>query len=260
MKTENITLLYFLAERYNNLKGQTQDYSNFPRPLSAVAYIENGEADFICENNVVHVEKGDIIFTPAGSTYFLSWTSDSKIISCHFKFLRGGPLTDGHYEIQKVEKSFHLYDDFLFLLENVKKEDKTLDITARFLMVCADFIPKLTKEERQIPDIRIKKATDYIKENFDKPITVEELARLCNISTSYFFARFKVEKGMSPIEYKNRIAVRYAEELLAMRPYLSVEEISSLAGFTSSGYFRRVFHDISGCSPREYRRAAEKMI
>ena len=45
-----------------------------------------------------------------------------------------------------------------------------------------------------------------------------------------------------------------AQQLLEDRPALSIEEISDLAGFSSSSYFRRVFREVTGQSPRAYRK------
>ena len=45
-----------------------------------------------------------------------------------------------------------------------------------------------------------------------------------------------------------------AEQLLTTGPDLSIEEVSGMTGFESSTYFRRIFKQHTGLSPREYRR------
>ena len=80
------------------------------------------------------------------------------------------------------------------------------------------------------------------------------LASLCGLSESHFYARFRRATGLTPIEYKNRVAISSAGRILIDEPEVPVEEVSARMGFASSSYFRRVFARIAGCPPRDYRK------
>ena len=97
-----------------------------------------------------------------------------------------------------------------------------------------------------------KKVIDHMTFNYKDSMTIQELAAIANLSPSRFFALFKKETGITPIEYKNRIGIRNAEKMLLISD-LSIEEISEKLGFNSSSYFRRTFKAFTGQSPREYR-------
>jgi AraC-like DNA-binding protein len=69
--------------------------------------------------------------------------------------------------------------------------------------------------------------------------------RLCRL--------FKEHFGESLVTYVNRIRIRIALELLGNH-HLTVSEIAYFVGFKTVGHFERVFKDVHGLCPREYRR------
>ena len=85
--------------------------------------------------------------------------------------------------------------------------------------------------------------------------TVDELAEVCHMSTSHFYACFKNAVGMSPIEYKNSVCINRAMLRLVSEDK-TIEEISEELGFESAAYFRKVFKRVTGKTPKEYRKSA----
>jgi len=58
---------------------------------------------------------------------------------------------------------------------------------------------------------------------------------------------------MTPIEHLNRCRVDAAARMLAGAPNANVTQIALTHGFSTSQYFAKVFRNIKGCSPTEYR-------
>lgn len=84
---------------------------------------------------------------------------------------------------------------------------------------------------------------------------VEEYAKLCNLSTSYFSHIFTSVIGMSPMDYKRQRRINIAKNLLS-GTNLTAKEISTISGFRDPLYFTRCFKQIVGQTPSEFR--AEK--
>jgi AraC-like DNA-binding protein len=102
---------------------------------------------------------------------------------------------------------------------------------------------------------KIKKAFDYINENYEYKINVQELAALCNLSSNYFAGLFKQQTGYAPNEYVIRVRIEKAKQLLAKSQY-TVSEISEKIGFGDIHYFSYYFKKIEGMSPSQYRQSA----
>jgi signal transduction histidine kinase/DNA-binding LacI/PurR family transcriptional regulator/AraC-like DNA-binding protein/DNA-binding response OmpR family regulator len=98
----------------------------------------------------------------------------------------------------------------------------------------------------------VKRTVAYFQQDYSRPLSRKEVAQVIGLSENYLSQIFRQELGISPWEYLNRYRIKQARELLAHTD----ESISSIAmevGFEDPSYFGRVFHKITGLSPREYR-------
>ena len=98
----------------------------------------------------------------------------------------------------------------------------------------------------------IKSAEKYIKENFSKEISLDDVSRFVCISPYYFSKLFKDEKGVNFIEYLTKIRISKAKELIEDGGY-SMKEICSMCGYQDPNYFSRTFKKNVGISPSEYK-------
>ncbi|MBE6628720.1 MAG: AraC family transcriptional regulator [Ruminococcaceae bacterium] len=241
---------------YQNSNGYVNDYRSNPRPLFSIAYIQKGGGDFYSNGKKHEVRAGDVIFIPRGTTYISYWIGDPRVefLSCHFSFAPGNPWANRSFEMQKIKGDSEVLA-YLSVMEAHRKDPESAWLQlSRFFLLLEWLEPRLRYETRPSIDSRMQTAAEYIHANFEKSFTVEELATHCHMSESHFFALFRKTYGVSPITYKNQIAISYAQQMLEERSELSVEEISDLAGFSSSSYFRRVFREVTGQSPRAYRK------
>ncbi len=109
----------------------------------------------------------------------------------------------------------------------------------------------LTRRQRSHNDA-ISMAIEYMKNNLDQPITRDEVARMCNMSYSYFSRVFRQKTGHTFTGLLNRFRVQQACSLLedeSKRIYEAAYE----AGFTDQSYLTKVFKKYVGMTPREYR-------
>lgn len=95
---------------------------------------------------------------------------------------------------------------------------------------------------------RLLPAKEYIEQNFDQPITLEELAKLSNMSVTNFRREWKKYHTESPIGYRDRLRISYARELI-MSGYYTVCEVAERCGFNDVSYFIRFFKKKTGNTP-----------
>ncbi len=99
---------------------------------------------------------------------------------------------------------------------------------------------------------RLKKAREYIAENFLKEIRLSDLANLAGMSPSSFSRFFKARTGRSISDYVIGIRLSYAARELVgtTRP---IAEICFASGFNNVSNFNRIFKKNKGITPKEFR-------
>lgn len=98
----------------------------------------------------------------------------------------------------------------------------------------------------------VNKACEYVRENFTRDLTLEDAAAVAGISQYYLSKVFKQVKQMNFVDYLSMVRIKKAKELLK-NPSLSINEVSSMVGYSDANYFSRVFKKIEKISPSDYR-------
>lgn len=99
----------------------------------------------------------------------------------------------------------------------------------------------------------IMKSVIYVKEHLGEQLHSEETALLVNLSRSYFSINFKKYVGISFKEFVRQERVKAAKKLLSGRNIL-VADIAQAVGYEDVNYFIRVFFELVGMTPGEYRK------
>ena len=101
-------------------------------------------------------------------------------------------------------------------------------------------------------DESIRKAQEYIENNFGEKISVEELANAYAISQRNFVRRFKKATSNTPLEYIQRVKIEAAKKSLESSTK-NVSEVMYDVGYNDDKAFRTIFRKFTGLSPVEYR-------
>ena len=120
-----------------------------------------------------------------------------------------------------------------------------LDKTAE---ICSNMENAREKEAVSV----IEKAKAYIRDNYKKDISLDEVSREVDISPYYYSKLFKQETGGNFIEYLTEIRLKNARELLK-DSRLSIKEICVESGYSDPNYFSRIFKKYEGVTPSEFR-------
>lgn len=100
---------------------------------------------------------------------------------------------------------------------------------------------------------RLAPAREHIEKYFDRPITLSELAYLADMSETHLRREWKKHFSESPLQYRDRLRLAHAKELL-LTGYYTVSEIAEKCGFEDVSYFVRFFRKKTGTSPGEFKK------
>ena len=104
----------------------------------------------------------------------------------------------------------------------------------------------------EVDQERILRIIKYIYLNYDKKITLEDLATQEYLSSYYISHLIRKITGLNFQNFLNYIRVESAEKLLA-EGKLSLTQISEFCGFSSLAYFNKCFQAWHGITPAQYR-------
>ncbi len=99
----------------------------------------------------------------------------------------------------------------------------------------------------------IQRALELLRSAHARTISLDELARLAQLSPSHFVRSFKDRTGFTPFEYLERYRVARAQELLRTQPGMPAAEVGLAVGYADPAYFSRVFRDETGAPPSALR-------
>ena len=104
----------------------------------------------------------------------------------------------------------------------------------------------------------VEKVRKLITGNLQDPnFHSEDICKLLKISRTQLYRNLKKESGKSYQEIYNEIRIEKARELLLNMNY-NIKEISFLLGYRDPSYFVRVFRNMTGTTPRSFRKISHK--
>jgi AraC-like DNA-binding protein len=99
---------------------------------------------------------------------------------------------------------------------------------------------------------RIEKVFEYMNQNFDKPVSLSEAAKIANMTDVSFSRFFKKRTGITFIDSLMEMRLGQASRLL-IDTTQSVAEIAYNCGFNNISNFNRIFKKKKNCTPKEFR-------
>jgi AraC family transcriptional regulator len=101
---------------------------------------------------------------------------------------------------------------------------------------------------------REKRVLEHIREHLESPLTLEDLAKVVEISPNHFASLFRQTVGMTPHRFVVQQRVDHARRLLKTSN-LSLMEIAFRCGFQDQSQFTTTFRRYTGTTPGRYKRA-----
>lgn len=120
-----------------------------------------------------------------------------------------------------------------------------------------DLVMRLHEYVKQVKSVYSEqrymgKALQYIEDNYHKDLNLAVVSNYISVNYSYFSHTFKEYTGCNFVDYVKRVRIKAAKELLKDTEF-KVFEISEKVGYKNPKQFTRVFRELEGISPKEYR-------
>jgi AraC-like DNA-binding protein/ligand-binding sensor protein len=160
------------------------------------------------------------------------WGLDAKVEEFKAAFLQSRVLSPKHYE--SIVGLLKIFAEHLALVAN-----------------------QIAFQSDHAEPPNMTRARHYIDEHKAEELSLKQVAAAVSMSTFYFCKKFHQAVGCTFTEYLARIRVESAKHML-LNPNARVSEVAFDAGFQSITHFNRVFRNLVGQSPTDYRAALPK--
>ena len=101
-------------------------------------------------------------------------------------------------------------------------------------------------------DQRVQHVVSFIRNNYQRRLTLREMANTVNLSPWWLCHLFKTDMGTSPERFLAQVRLEKAKVLLE-DSFLSVKEIVTEVGMSDAGHFSRIFKAAYGVTPAKWR-------
>jgi len=221
-------------------------------------YIEQGT--FVFEDGTdlrQEFSAGDIIYLPGDVTYISRWKAEEtgRYTSLNFMLYdaQGKPFSLGDSVTllaqDRHQEFYHLFREAAQIW-NRGAYAGALEMNALLYRIFYHLALREEQGIRKSKNRKMDKAILFLENNYLTDITTGTLAQMAEVSECMFRRSFHQIMGVSPMQYRNRLRLTKARELLQSGEF-TVLEAALLTGFDDPGYFSRLFKREFGIRPSE---------
>lgn len=183
--------------------------------------------------------------------------------------LQAGPIltkTPENYMKDKIRPRWNLHpDDEKALIKELKEYPQGDN---NYVIAISELISNLIENNPRLKDTaapdnsepdehqsgsdRIASIVDFITSNYEKDITLTDVAKYAYVNPSHLSREFNKKMNMNFRSYLNSVRIEKAKELL-VKTDLSLAEIGSMVGFADQSYFNKIFRKQEELTPGQYR-------
>lgn len=224
-------------------------------PFHYFGRLVSGKARIVSEQKELRLQEGDIFFIPKGLRYRSYWNCEDGSVEFYSFGFSMIPL-DAQLDLQ-LQQLVCTPEELVIFGDLEKCDHVSPAFVGELYRFFHAVLPKMAAAPKSRSQRIVDRAADYIRSN--PGCSVSEVAQHCKVSECTLFLKFRKHFGKTPVEFRHRILAEKASALLAATD-LSVEEISSRLGFSSSSYFRKVLKAETGKTPTQIRKKYRQLL
>jgi AraC-like DNA-binding protein len=239
-----------------------------------LSYIAKGEGTFYIGDCYGQFGVGDIFAIGEHLPHVFSSDPSEEDVHMVSLFFTTNSYGEGFFEHPEFHSIRHFFDSVKLGFRLSSKTDgmgqKMIEMTQqdsleRFLSFI-ELLHQLSRSELELLSSvihrkrfsendgkRMREIMQYTLENFDKGLTVQEVAEIANMSPNAFCRYFKQRANKTYINFVIDIRIGHACKLLQRNSDLRISEIAFQSGFNNLTNFNRKFRQIKGLTPSEFR-------
>ena len=239
----------------------TRNHYLFHYVLSGTGRLIANDSKGISHEYQIRSGEGFMIFPRQINTYIADPKLPWEYIWIEFDGMRAreiietAGLSPDHpvYHASYKDLRENMKDEMIYIAEH---HDATPFHLMGHLYLFIDYLSRSSSSQitasGRVRDFYIKEALNYIEQNFQNDISVENIASFCGLNRTYFGRIFKETVGESPQQFLLSYRMAKAAELLKLTE-LSISDIGNAVGYPNQLHFSRAFKNVYGVSPREWR-------
>lgn len=248
-----------------------------------IIYVEEGTIIFTVDTIPIKIQADQCIIINSGQLHSahcikeelsihhamlfdLNFLSSASFDYCQINYI--SPLLNGQYRfpviidknskwgaevIQEVKEAIKIFDtkDLGFELGIKASLYKIISIIAKEnkFTIKEDSIKPCINYKIRI----IKKALNYIQNNYTTKIYIKDLGNEVNMNPQYFCRFFKSYIGKTPIDYINQYRIEQAAKIIKTEEDKNISDVCYEVGFENFSYFIKKFKQYKNCTPNKYK-------
>ena len=220
-----------------------------------ILLINSGICKALHNGNAYTLTSGNIIVYAPDEEQKYSFKSESSTLWCHFsgnivkELLDSCNITSGVYFLKPNKAIFEAYTNLIQRFHQPKME---IFSNSSFLELVYHISNAITTSKQKGDSDIILPILTYINANYNKQITLDELAKKSGYSKSRFSHIFSENTGTTPIKYQNNIRLKISCEMLSSTSN-PITDIAFSSGFNDPLYFSRLFKKTYNVTPSKFR-------
>lgn len=214
---------------------------------------------------------GNTCLIPAGQPYSVNWKNELENVSIYLPPAFLSRLAAESLMTDRLEliEACGLQDPFIrelgiMLTAEINSPHPAGRLYGESLVdtLAVHLLRHYTTASRRLPEVngglsghKLRRATDYIRDNLAHDLSLAEIADVVDLSTYHFVRAFKQTTGQTPYQYLLKSRIERAKQLLA-ETELPLAEIGHLVGFNSQSHFTTSFRRLARLTPKTFRETA----
>lgn len=249
-----------------------------------ILYALSGNTKVDISESSYELSQGNVLLIKPGSFFMILPDEKSEIISIHFDFGNKNSIEKGFYIAPAPKENFNpgkicendsIHDESCFLtnyfgegfnnmeesfkqiVREFNKSEKYFDlrISCHLTSILIEISRRamINANSNSATDDTAREVLDYIHKNFNQNITVDSLVEKFKFHATYINILVKKLTGYSIHKY---IMVRRISKAIELLQYsdMRISEIAEKVGFPDASHFSKVFKQLMGKGPREFRK------
>lgn len=238
-----------------------------------IIFSVQGEKRYSAGSEVIDYIQGQIVFQGAPmpcSSYVLKASVEKPYVAIvlaidmhilteviySFPDIDTSLINQSYSSLGKIDVSDDLVDVFLRLSKLLSKSsDEIKFLSPLIIKEIYYYLLKSPLKEKLVAftiasssNSRVIKAVTYLKENYNKKISIQDLANAANMSAATFHRHFKLVTTLSPIQYQKSIRLLEASRMIQYEK-MSVSEAAFQVGYESLSQFTREYKRYFNMTP-----------